>query len=335
LLRLTYWESKTYEEAAALLSWPIGTVRSRLSRVRERLPGSLSRRGLSRVLGRTASAVVVQEVEAAAVQPPGALIMHTVRAATQFARVGTMTAAVDAGMVPATVAALVNGELATMSAISWKSIAVLLVLGGTVTAGVATLAARGTDEKAGKPVALAPQAQEQKKETSKSLLANGGVEDADGESPKAWVTGAEIPGVQYIWGRVGHAGKASLCLKKTAQRYFPIAQWYQEVDHKGDSPRLKVSAWIKAQKAGKAILDVQFIDGNGGTTHAWAAYIGAKEANDPPATHDWKRYEGVVAIPPGTKQLIIAPQIYGPGTVWFDDLDAVYTTDPATDPTKP
>jgi hypothetical protein len=33
-----------------------------------------------------------------------------------------------------------------------------------------------------------------------------------------------------------------------------------------------------------------------------------------------------------TKEIIIAPQIYGPGRVWFDDLGAEYTTDPATDP---
>jgi hypothetical protein len=37
-------------------------------------------------------------------------------------------------------------------------------------------------------------------------------------------------------------------------------------------------------------------------------------------------------IPPGTTQIIIAPQIYGPGKVWFDDLSAEYTNDPTTDP---
>jgi RNA polymerase sigma-70 factor (ECF subfamily) len=39
-----------------------------------------------------------------------------------------------------------------------------------------------------------------------------------------------------------------------------------------------------------------------------------------------------VTIPPGTKEIIIAPQIYGPGKVWFDDLAAEYTNDPTTDP---
>jgi hypothetical protein len=41
----------------------------------------------------------------------------------------------------------------------------------------------------------------------------------------------------------------------------------------------------------------------------------------------------VVEIPHGTKSIVVAPQIYGPGTVWFDDLAAEYTDDPRTDPT--
>jgi RNA polymerase sigma-70 factor (ECF subfamily) len=77
---------------------------------------------------------------------------------------------------------------------------------------------------------------------------------------------------------------------------------------------------------------VQFVSQDGNETHAWAAYIGAKEANDPPVTHDWKRYEGVVAIPDGTQKIIVAAQIYGPGDVWFDDIVAEYTDDKTTDP---
>ena len=111
LLQLTYWQGKTYEEAAALLSWPIGTVRSRLSRVRERLRGRLARQGLAPILAVTGSAALIKEASAA--QPPEALVMQTVRAATMYA--GEMTAAALAGAVPATVAALVNGELSTMA----------------------------------------------------------------------------------------------------------------------------------------------------------------------------------------------------------------------------
>ena len=151
--------------------------------------------------------------------------------------------------------------------------------------------------------------------------------------PRTWAAGNAIPGVEYLWSRdTGHGGKASLCLKKTAKRYFPIAQWSQQVDRKGESPRLKVSAWVKADHVTKAILDVQFLDSQGSWSHAWVAYIGPKEPSKPPFTHDWKQYEGVVAIPPGTKQIIIAPQVYGPGKVWFDDLAAEYTSDRTTNP---
>jgi len=58
--------------------------------------------------------------------------------------------------------------------------------------------------------------------------------------------------------------------------------------------------------------------------HEWAAYIGAKKANDPPVDHDWKKCTATVAVPKGTDQLVIALQIYGPGTVWFDNVTARY-----------
>jgi RNA polymerase sigma-70 factor (ECF subfamily) len=187
---------------------------------------------------------------------------------------------------------------------------------------------------ASEPATPTDRLESQGKADSRSLLTNGGVEDGVGDSPKAWTAGAMIPGVQYIWSRTGHTGHASLCLKKSVNRYFPIAQWSQKVDHQGDSPRLKVSAWVKADQVAKAILDAQFLDGTGRWQHAWVAYIGAKETDQPPVTHGWRRYEGVVSIPPNTKQIIIAPQIYGPGTVWFDDLGAEYTHDPTTDPIR-
>ena len=44
---LCYLEGLTHDEAAARLSWPVGTVRSRLSRARDRLRTRLSRRGLT------------------------------------------------------------------------------------------------------------------------------------------------------------------------------------------------------------------------------------------------------------------------------------------------
>ena len=328
LMRLTYWQGKTYEEAAAMLSWPVGTVRSRLSRARERLRGRLIRLGLAPAAAAAGS--VNRAGSASAAMPAEALVLRTVRAAGRAS--GGVAASVEAGAVPASVAAMIEGELAMIGTIPWRSVVPLMLLGGAVAAGASSFALKAPEAPAGPPAA--PGAGQSKAE-DKSILANGGVEEGEGDSPKAWSRGAAVTGVTLTWSRdVGHGSGASLGLKKTANRYFPIAEWSQTVDRAGDAPRLKVSAWIKAEGANKAVLDAQFLDADGTwSSHAWAAYIGAKGAGDAPVTHDWKRYEGVVAIPAGAKRIAVAAQIYGPGAVWFDDFDARPTADPATKPT--
>ncbi len=146
------------------------------------------------------------------------------------------------------------------------------------------------------------------------------------DAPEGWRQWDKIPGVQYLYDKTtAHEGSASLCFKKTAKNYFPIASWGREFAYDGASRALDLSAWIKADKAFKAVIDVQFIDAAGNLTHKWAAYVGAKNAGDPPANHDWKEYSDTVAIPKGTKRLAIAFQIYGPGTVWLDSLTLSYS----------
>ena len=158
-----------------------------------------------------------------------------------------------------------------------------------------------------------------------NILKNPGVE-AGGETPEAWEQGAAIDGVKYSWDKaVGSEGKASLCIEKTASRYFPIAQWSQTVERTGSSSTLAVSAQVKAEKMTKAILDVIFLDKDGQwISHQWASYIGSKKNGQPPANHDWKKYAGNVKIPPKTATITIALQVYGPGKVWFDDVQARY-----------
>jgi RNA polymerase sigma factor (sigma-70 family) len=335
---LVYLEGRTYEEAARELGWPVNTVKGRLVRARELLRSRLARRSLAP----TAAGLIAALSREAKAAVPETLTKETTQAALRwFAGHATAVAVADP------VHALAEGVLKTMPTISWKSVAAVLLVGGSVIAGAVSLSQQapgawpgGHDAPSvvaapapGTPIQVALLARQGKAE-SKSLLTNAGVEEGAGDFPKAWIKGAAVPGVAYIWSQdTAHNGKASLCLKKTAPRYFPIAEWTQKVDRDGDAARLKVSAWVKAEQAGKAILDVQFVDGGGKGSHAWAAYIGAKEAGDPPVSHDWKRYEGVVAIPAGTKKIIVAPQIYGPGTVWFDDLSAEYTADAETDPT--
>ena len=146
------------------------------------------------------------------------------------------------------------------------------------------------------------------------------------DAPDGWKQGAPVRGVKYVYERnIASDGKRSLSLQKTENRFFPIAEWSRRLKHSGDNSSLQVSARIKVVKAAKAIIDVQFLDAKGEISkHEWAVYIGQKEDNDPVATHDWKAYEGTVEIPKGTAQIVIALQIYGPGKVWFDELDVRY-----------
>ena len=163
-----------------------------------------------------------------------------------------------------------------------------------------------------------------------NILKNSGFETGD-KMPDHWAKGAipegvaAVKGVTYSWDKkVAFEGKASMRIEKTAQRYYPIATWSQTVERQGDQPALLVSAQVKAKNMTKAVLDVMFIDQYGQSTHQWAAYIGSKEDGDPPANHDWKQYAGEVNIPPQTKKLCIGLQVYGPGKVWFDNVQARY-----------
>jgi predicted esterase len=124
---------------------------------------------------------------------------------------------------------------------------------------------------------------------------------------------------------VASHGEHSLSLRKTANNYFPWAEWTRVVPREGKSRKIEVSVKVKAVKATKATVDVVFLDSGGQALgHQWAAYIGAKNEGDKPANHDWKKYSDTVDVPQGTAKLSFALQIYGPGSVWFDELLARY-----------
>jgi RNA polymerase sigma factor (sigma-70 family) len=71
-------EDATHEQAAVRLGWPVGTVKSRLARGREKLRSRLVRRGLAPSLG-LAGVVILREPAAAAI--PSYLIDSTVQSA--------------------------------------------------------------------------------------------------------------------------------------------------------------------------------------------------------------------------------------------------------------
>ncbi len=158
---------------------------------------------------------------------------------------------------------------------------------------------------------------------------NPGMEEGSA-TPAAWTQGPAVAGVQYVWDqKTAHGGKASLCLKKTAQRYFPIAQWSQSlpVESAGAARKLRVQCWVKAEAVTKAIVDATYQGESQRPGHVWAVYLGQKKDSDPVLTHDWKLYEGVVDIPARTSKIGIAFQIYGPGGVWFDDVQVAWAAE--------
>ena len=110
---LCYLEGLTHEEAASQLSIPVGTVKVRLSRGRERLRGRLVRRGLAPAL--IASALSASTRGAI----PLPLLDITVTAAMQVA-------AVRAAGVSVAVAALVEGVLRAMFLAKLRTIAALM-----------------------------------------------------------------------------------------------------------------------------------------------------------------------------------------------------------------
>ncbi|MDR3638564.1 MAG: sigma-70 family RNA polymerase sigma factor [Isosphaeraceae bacterium] len=326
VLILCELEGLTHAEAACQLGWPVGTVGVRLMRARALLRDRLTRR---RMAPTACATLLLHRPEVAATS----LVAQTARAASSFA----LGIASSPGVVSAPIAAIAEGVIRTMATKKTVLAGAALVVSGLIATGAAALAVPAQRER---PEPVKPRAVQKPQDAraTRSVLSNGGFErgEPDAATPEGWNLGAPIPGVELAWDRtVAHEGRASLHLRKTAERYFPIAQWSQDVARTGTAPRLKLSAFAKAEKVTKAILDVQFLDKKGAWSHAWAAYIGAKDAGDSPVTHDWKPYQGVVEIPDGTAKLRVAVQIYGPGDIWFDDLVAEYTDAPATDPLSP
>lgn len=153
-------------------------------------------------------------------------------------------------------------------------------------------------------------------------LRNPGMEEGT-STPTGWQPGPPVTGVHVLWDhQTAHSGKASLCLLKTVPRYFPIAQWSQSLSVEPSSaPRkLRVQCWVKADNVTKAIIDVNYQGDGLQAGHVWAVYLGQKQKTDPVLTQDWKLCEGVVEVPAKASKIGIAFQIYGPGAVWFDDL---------------
>ncbi|AMV36539.1 RNA polymerase sigma factor [Planctomyces sp. SH-PL62] len=120
-LVLCHLQGLTHDQAAAALRQPVGTIRSRLSRGRERLRDRLARRGVSVDDARMGLVVIAHQL-------PTALFESTLRSAVAFASTPTIP------LASASAAVLANGALNAMLISKAKLAAValgmMLTLGG-------------------------------------------------------------------------------------------------------------------------------------------------------------------------------------------------------------
>jgi HlyD family secretion protein len=126
-------EGRSHEQAARHLGWPVGTVKSRQARGRERLRDRLRRRGLAPDSG----------ILCAALRPDGppalispTLVNSTIRAAVQLVS--------SRAFVPGSAASLAQGVLNSMSYAQWLKVVSVLLFLGAATSGVGLLAQKAT-----------------------------------------------------------------------------------------------------------------------------------------------------------------------------------------------
>ncbi|MFO0951835.1 MAG: RNA polymerase sigma factor [Isosphaeraceae bacterium] len=131
---LCYLEGLTHEQAAARLGWPVGTVRSRLARARDRLRDRLERRGYAPAVRGDAVAGLLAFAARPGFDPISPrLVRETARAAL------TLTArdAVASGLVSESASALTQGVLRTMLFLKIKTVALATLACGTLAMGAA------------------------------------------------------------------------------------------------------------------------------------------------------------------------------------------------------
>jgi RNA polymerase sigma factor (sigma-70 family) len=121
-LVLCYLEGLTHEEAAGRLRWPVGTVRSRLARGRDKLRSRLTRRGLTADDATLTAAIATQPISSL-------LIDRTVRLSLAFSTQHATTTA----LASATATVLARGVLHAMM------ISKLKILGAATLASLVTL----------------------------------------------------------------------------------------------------------------------------------------------------------------------------------------------------
>jgi membrane fusion protein (multidrug efflux system) len=162
-LVLCYFQGLTHDQAASQLGWPVGTVRSRMAKARDRLRQRLLRRG---VTPSVAILVSTGRLETSAAVP-AALASATVRTALALG-------AGAAGTVPAAAAALSRTVIREMNLMKTSMIATCLVstaLVGAAGMGYVAVAAQPRDQEKAVTAKSADQAPKGDAAASKIMVA--------------------------------------------------------------------------------------------------------------------------------------------------------------------
>ena len=130
-------EGRTHEQAARALGWPVGTVKSRQARARDRLRERLTRRGAAPGLG----LLVIRPIVGSSVSTH--LVNATTAAAARFV--------LSRAIVPGSATALAREVVRVLTILRWAKVAPFVVALGAAASGVGLIAGQTGDQPGNAP----------------------------------------------------------------------------------------------------------------------------------------------------------------------------------------
>jgi hypothetical protein len=123
-----------------------------------------------------------------------------------------------------------------------------------------------------------------------------------------------------------HSGRASAFLRSTSEHpdYPQAVIWQSISSERYRGKRVRLSAWIKTERAQGAWLGMRISSAGGGVL--------AYGRQDTAGSADWRRYEVVLDVAPLAHNVNFGLLLEGTGTAWIDEvrLDVVDDRTPTT-----